>query len=346
MKIIDKIERILVIDLAFIGDVILATPVLRALKTQFPTAAVTMLTVPLTAEVARLNPYVDEVLVYDKKGRDKGIRGMFSRAVKLRRQKYDMAVCMNFAVRGAALAWLAGIKYRVGYDAQHAGFFLTHISPADRGQIQHETMNHLGVLQAIDISPPEDLSLTMSIPEAAYASLHQKVPAAAAVPFIVCCPFGSYSRKSLSIEKYQEIVKRLQEKAPVFLIGGKKERKGLEAIAIPAGLSEEHILAGNLTLTELAAFLSLATVMLTVDTGPLHMAQAVKLPVTALFGPTDPAVWGPRNTDDILFYQKKSCAPCDSKGSCSCNDCLEQFSATEIAESVLRQFDAHNGDVK
>ena len=91
-------ERILVIDLAFIGDVILATPTMRALKEAYPAARITMLTVPLTADVAGMDPYVDEVMVYDKRGKDRGLFGMWRVARRLKEKRFDLAVCMNFAV--------------------------------------------------------------------------------------------------------------------------------------------------------------------------------------------------------------------------------------------------------
>ena len=83
-----ELKKILVIDLAFIGDVILATPVIRALKEQFPEAEISLLTVPLTKSVAELNPYVSQVLTYDKRGKERGITGMWQVAKKIKREKH------------------------------------------------------------------------------------------------------------------------------------------------------------------------------------------------------------------------------------------------------------------
>ena len=165
-----KPENILLIDLAFIGDVLLATPVTRALKEAYPGARLTMLTVPLTTGIAAMNPYVDAVLPYDKHGRHKGLFGMLTMGRELKKHHFDMAVCMNFAVRGAVVAWLAGIPVRVGYDAQHAGLFLTHVSTASRDVIQHETSNHLQVLRPLGIHT-EDTSLALSVSDAVQQSL-------------------------------------------------------------------------------------------------------------------------------------------------------------------------------
>lgn len=344
MKITKQIKNILVINLAFIGDVILVTPVTRALKKEYPDASLTMLTVPLTKAVAQMNPYVDDVLVYDKKKQDKGLKGMFAVAKRLRKKNFDLAVCMNFAVRGAVVAWLAGIKYRAGYDAQHAGLFLTHVISSDRGRVQHETENHLCILRALGVSEQQDSSLVFSLPETAKFSLQEKL-VVQEKSFMVFCPFGNHFRRSFSIGKAQDIVRTLMGTIPVYLIGGAKEKSDLQEIAAKAGLPEENILAGVLNLQELAVFISGAKVLLTVDTGPLHIAQAVNTPVAALFGPSNPVVWGPRGKDDLLFFEKTECSPCFSQGDCQAgeNKCMEQFSADEIAGGVLNLLDKIDG---
>lgn len=336
MKTINKsaIKKILVINLAFIGDTILSTPVTRALAKEYPQAKLTMLTIPVAAAIAELNPYIDKVITYDKKGSHKGLVGMLKIAKQLRKEKFVMAVCLNFALRGAAVAWLAGIPLRIGYDAQHAGLFLTHTSSAIRDALWHESRNHLEVLRPLNIEPTDTTLALITRPQDA-TSLANKITAPAlSKPYVVVCPFGSYDRKSLSMEKYVSIIQALSAGALIYLIGGAKEQADLLTIARQSGLPEQQVLAGTLTLPELTVLIAKATVMLTVDTGPLHIAQAVGTPVVALFGPTDPQVWGPRNDNDVLFYQESNCSPCWGKGECSANICLESLSTDKIAEAV------------
>ena len=328
-------KKILVIDLAFIGDVILATPVTRALKEAYPEAMLTMLTVPLTAEVAAMNPYVDDVLVYDKRGRHKGLFGMLAVGRELKKHSFDLAICMNFAVRGAVVAWLAGIPLRIGYDAQHASLFLTNTSPAQRSALQHETLNHLEVLRPLGITTA-DTSLRLEPAAAAQASLQRKLErySLPSAGYIVLCPFGSYARKNLSLAAAAHIVRHLSQRQPVYLIGGTKEAAGLEKIARLAELPLTNVLAGTLTLSELTALLQHAACMVTVDTGPLHIAEAVGCPLAAVFGPTDPRVWGPRGRHSMLLYHKKDCSPCWGKGVCEQNECIQGITANEILQAV------------
>lgn len=323
-------QNILVIDLAFIGDVILATPAVRALHESFPQARITMLTVPLTEPIARMNPYVDDVLVYDKKGREKGLLGMLRMARRLRAHRFDLAVCMNFAVRGAVVAWLARIPNRLGYDAQHGGFFLTHIASSKRLAIQHEAINHLGVLLPLDIAT-RDVSLTLAVPVSVQKSCAAKMAERGLLEsdFVVICPYGSYERKNLANETTAELAHTLSKEHSVILIGGSSDKEHLEDVACKAGISDAAVLAGVLTLPELAALLQRAVLLITVDTGPLHMAQAVKCPTVAVFGPTDPKVWGPRGAYDLVIAEDL-----DVDGKPPTTPCIESVSAEHILTSV------------
>ncbi len=336
----DSIKKILVIDLAFIGDVILATPTMRGLKQFFSNARITMLTVPLTAEIAQMNPYVDEVLVYDKRGADKGLLGIWRMARQLAPMGFDLCVSMNFALRGAVVSWLAGIPNRLGYDAQHAKFFLTMVAPKERDGIKHETLNHLEVLRPLGIDDTViDTSLMMNVPERAVENLEKKrvlyhIPEDG---YLALCPIGSYVRKNLPLATAAHIVRHFSQRRALFLIGGKGEAEQLLEIAKLAELPKNNVLAGALTLSELAAFLKKAACLITVDTGPLHIAQAVGCRTVAVFGPTDPVVWGPRGEDDVVLYRQTDCSPCWGKGKCEKRMiCIEGTTAREIIKAVGR----------
>ena len=338
---IDKldIKKILIIDLAFIGDVILAGPLTMAVRRRWPRAKIAMLTVPVTADVAEMLPAVDRVLVYDKKGSHQGFGGMWQMARELRRERFELAVCVNFALRGAAVAWLAGIPYRLGYDAQHAGWFLTWAASHIRDGIKHESLNHLEVLKpwGIDDKSLDEEALQLRLvpgrdAEASFEAKAEKwqMPG----EYYVMCPIGSYDRKNLPLPLAVQLIRQLDEKKPVYLIGGRGEKAALSAMARAGHIGEDRVLAGSLSLQELAVFLQRAAALVSVDTGPMHIAQAVQCPTVAVFGPTLPAVWGPQNSNSRTVYLAEDCSPCWGKGECNGSRCMERIKANMVLEAL------------
>lgn len=330
------IKKILIIDLAFIGDVILAGPLTREVRQRWPQAEICMLTVPLTKPVAEMLPAIDRAIAYDKKGVHQGLGGMWKMARELRREHFDLAICMNFALRGAMVARLAGIPYRLGYDAQHAGWFLTWAASHIREGIKHETKNHLEVLKPWGFGT-EDYSLSLQPTEKnilSYKQKAKKLSLAEPGEYFVVCPMGSYERKNLPLPLAVQLIRKLEAAKPVYLIGGSGEQAVLAAMAKAGHLPEGRVLAGALNLPELAVFLQRARAMVSVDTGPMHMAQAVNCPTVAVFGPTDPAVWGPVNPNSQLVYAGEKCSPCWGKGECSNNRCMEKIKADEVLRAL------------
>lgn len=327
-----SIKRILIINLAFIGDVLLSTPVARALRQKYPDARIDMLVIPLAAPVARGNPYVDDVLEYDKRGKHKNTRELWRLIRQLRTRRYDLAVATNFALRGALLAWASGIRYRAGYDAQHAGFFLTHTASPLRPVLRHEAENHLDVLEPLGIHT-DDTSLALRIYPQDEASLHNKVNRDKTKPLVLICPVGSYRQKSWTTDGFAEFIRAIAPSADCYLIGSTAEAAQLAEINAASG-NLAGMLPGTLTLGELAAFLAEAKLLVTVDTGPMHIANAVGTPVVALFGPTDPAKWGPRGPKDIILEKQVECRPCWGRTPCSDYRCLNTLGAGEVVAAV------------
>lgn len=333
-----QINRILIIDLAFIGDVILVGPLTKAIRRKWPEAEIKMLTVPLTASVAKMLPAIDDVIVYDKRDKHQGLGGMWQMAKELRKERFDLAICMNFALRGAAVARLAGIPYRLGYDAQHAPWFLTWAASHIREGIKHETENHLEVLKPWNMTADDTaMELVPSTEDrAAFASKQEELGLPSYGEYYVLCPLGSYERKNLPLPLAVQLIRKLSEQKPVYLIGGPNEEIPLKAMAKAGHIDEAHVLAGALTLPELAVFLQQAYAMVSVDTGPMHIAQAVQCPTVAVFGPTDPTVWGPRNANSEVIYTAEQCSPCWGKGECPANVCMEKIKAKHVLDALER----------
>ena len=325
------ISKILIINLAFIGDVILSTPVARALRETYPRAVIDMLVVPVSADIAELNPYINTVRVYDKKGRHRNCLHALRLVRELRNLRYDMTVCTNFALRGAVLAWLIGAPYRIGYDAQHAACFLTHAASARRTIILHEADNYLDVLRPLGIST-DDTSLKLLVRQQDRDIVRSIRGQMIDKPLILICPAGSYRRKSWTQEGYIRLIRELAAVADIGLIGGKAEKEYLEEINQSAG-NLARVYGGVFDLKQLAALMAEADLLISVDTAPLHIAQAVGTPVLALFGPTDPVTWGPRGERDFVFYHQADCSPCWGKS----KDCDHRCMASIKPDDVVRK---------
>lgn len=355
---VTKLQRILVINLAFIGDVLLSFPVVAALKDACSRAKIDMMVVPLTEPIARGNPDVDRVLVYDKRGKHKNIWQLLKLIGEVRSNEYDLVVCTNFAARGAMLAWAARIPIRLGYDRQQGGLFLTHVTAADRTTLRHEVDNYFEVLKPLPITI-KNRPLYFTVNDQDKQNLAEKVPQLdRSKPIAAVCPVGSYPRKSWTTAGYAALIDQLSKECQVVLIGGKKEADELQSLrmsglavsgadavnsgsTLPSG--QVLVLGGDLTLGELAALLAVCKVLVSVDTGPMHLAQAVGTPVVALFGPTDPAIWGPRGPRDKIFYDPPVCSPCWGKGLCSENSCLTSISADRVIAAALKQIRRKEG---
>ena len=329
-------KRILIINLAFIGDVLLSTPVARSLRHAYPQARIDMMTVPVAAPLAQRNPYIDEVIVYDKKGQHKKWKALWQLLRHIRSRKYDLAVCTNFAPRGAMLAFFCGIPRRLGYAAQHGEWFLSDSVSSMRPPLRHEAENYLDVLQPLGLAAT-DFSLELAL------QADDVVPAArekekSDKPIVVLCPAGSYRRKSWTTDGYATLIQKLSPQVSWYLIGGKAEAAYLQRIAAKAAVPVT-LWSGTHTLPEVAGLMQRAALVISVDTAALHMAQAVHTPVLGLFGPTDPRIWGPRGAKDRVVWLQ-NCQPCWGRGECATQHCLRDLSADtviQIAQEMLAE---------
>ena len=329
----ERIKRILVINLAFIGDVILSGPAIRALKETYPHARIDILTVPVAAPIARLVPYVDRVFEYDKRGKHKNVLELWRLVKGLRAEKYDLSVSMNFALRASLVAWAAGATYRLGYNAQHASMFLTHVASSDRSKIRHESENYLALLKPLGIEAG-NAQLELKLTPEALQRVQKKVAWDEHQPLIIICPFGRNPLNCWAEEGYAEVIRRLAGVASCILIGGKVEKARLEKIRTLSGV-DVLILAGVLSMEELAALMKQADLVITVDTGPLHIAGGVGTPILGLFSRSDYRVWGPRGTRDKVLHNKVECWPCNKW---ECNNgllCMRDWTADKIIDVAI-----------
>lgn len=317
----------LVIQTAFLGDVILTTPLLSALADQF--GRVDVVTTPGAAALLESHPAVRQVIVHDKHRSERGVRGVFRLARRLRAEGYARAYLPHRSWRSGLAAQLAGIPERIGF--QNAPARLTYTRTVARDPNLHEVPRLLALAGAAD-RYPVSLGITLADDAGAAAWLDL-----AGVPshFVAIAPGSIWATKRWG--KFPALAAALD--TFVVTVGGPEDRAlGDEVIAAARGGGVNA--AGSLPLRVSAALLGRAAALVSNDSAPMHMAQAVGTPTVALFGPTVPAFgFAPRGPRDVIVEMDGlNCRPCSAHGPKVCplghHHCMTQLEVHRVLEAL------------
>lgn len=316
-----------------VSAVFLLTPLIRALKRSIPGLKAALLTTPEIAGLAKLNPELDTVISC-KESQYQGVLGINRLGDLLKSYKFDLAFCFRPGKRYAMATFLAGIPERIGYDTDHAGWFLTKKQPLP---VTTEKVRHEGLLKLLNISVDDvlpEFELPREVKES-YWQLQERYGLAGS-GYIVICPLAGSPEKSLSQATASHLVRHWHsKKRRVYLIGSFENGEELEKIAKFAGLPYTQVLAGKIPLPELGIFLSRAELLLTVDSGPLYLAQQVGCPAVAVFGPTQPPAGRAFTRGTKVLFKKAECSPCNGKQKmCKNYDCIGNISVLDIIRAA------------
>lgn len=317
------------------GDVILSSPLIRSLKKTYPNADIDLMVIPKTEEIARHIPYVHQVILYDKEGRDRKLKEFKKLKQFLHQQHYDLAITTSHTTRSAMVMKASGAPFRIGSPEQGGFLFLTH-TVREKKEIRHQSESFLDFLNPLGIYE-KDSRLEVTVAAEDTENVIQKLNLNFKRPFVIICPFGSSKpNNKWTNENCSEFIKLLNPQADLYLIGAKSDEPRLEEINKASG-GLAKVLAGVLNLGELLAFIKLADVLVTIDTGPLHMASAVGTRIVGLFGPSNPILWGPRDKDDIIITHDCSCKPCPMDVEpCKDLQCMKSIKADEVRNAVTK----------
>jgi len=329
-------ERILVIKLRYVGDVLLATPVLSRLRESFPKAHLAMLVNPGTDEVVRDHPVLDEVLVLE--------RGNLARQWRfvrnLRRRRFDLVIDLTDADRSALLSRLSNAPLRLGYNSERRwrGVLYTQVVEADRFEM-HTVRYHLKAMEALGLAGSLSAPLLTVAPEARREAdrLLREAGVDGARPFVCLHPGARWWFKAWPADRYAALADLIQQETPAqaLFLGGDQERS-LESRIADGMKMPFRSLIGKTGLRALAAVLERAALMVSNDNGPMHMAAALHVPVIGLFGPSDPAIWGPWGDGHRTFYKGLDCRACFHpdcfRGE---QNCMRLITLEEVWEAVL-----------
>jgi heptosyltransferase-2 len=311
--------KILIRATNWVGDAIMAMPALRAVRARFSGARITIVARPYVADIYRGQKICDELISYDPKGTHAGLSGRERLVRELRAEKFDVALLLQNAFDAAWLAWRTGIPERIGYARDGRRLLLTKKIPVPkRGEIPpHEQFYYLELLRRAGWieSLPSESFVRLDTTEDQRQRAEQTLSVAGArlnVARIAIGAGASYgSAKCWPPERFADFVNRfrLHTDADVILFGTASEQTVSDAIA--AGIKGPSIsLVGKTAIADLPALLSQCRLFVGNDSGAMHVAAAVGLPVVAIFGPTDPHGTAPITPRCTVVQEKPYCSPC------------------------------------
>jgi len=321
----------------------LSTPVIKAVREKYPDAYIAFCAGPDASEIVDKNPYLNDVIIYDKKGKHKNIFGIIRFIFKIRRKKFDLALILHPTNRMNLTCFLAGVPRRVGLNRK-MGFLLTDKIPhtKEKGQ-KHEMEYTLDIIRHIGIEP-EDKRLYMSL----HKDTEQKVKKIflsyginELSKIIAVNPGASCPSKRWPASYFQELIDKLDKKygARIVLLGGKSDLERAENIV--SSVNTRVIdLTGKTSVSILAGILSKTKIFVSNDSGPVHVAVSVGTPVVAIFGRRDPGLspkrWGPLGRNDIVLHKDVGCKVCLAHNCKRDFACLKAISVDEVMQAVAK----------
>ncbi|MBI1802994.1 MAG: glycosyltransferase family 9 protein [Ignavibacteriae bacterium] len=332
------VHNILVIKLRAIGDVLLSTVVLKNLRAAFPDACIDFLTENPSKNAVEGNPAIDTVLVFDSK-----TQSSINLPMLVRRRQYDLVIDLFGNPRSAIVALTSGARYRVGYRftwRQHC--YNSVIEP--RGGKIHNVQFNLDALDAIGI-PIVDRSLFFPIGDhdRAFANDFFYRNGLDHAFVVALNPGGGWYTKRWPSRHFAELGNRIARTfgAKVLITWGPGEQDLADEIA--SSMSEPAMLIPPASLKQLGAILEACSVMVTNDSGPMHIASTLGTPVVAIFGPTVPELQGPVNEKSIVARNSKLvCLGCNYTTCPIGNPCMEELSVNDVFHAFKQLCDAYS----
>lgn len=339
-------NRILIVRLDRLGDVILSTPVLQALRQAFPQAHLAMMVRPACREVLEGNPYLDEIFLYDKEESHQSAWGTIRFAFALRRKPFDTALVLHPSNRSHWIVFLAGIACRIGYNKKQS-WLLTHRIAHDKQEgLLHESRYTLNMLRIFGIQP-ENLKPQMSVHPDAFKRVQEilsEFSIAGTDKLVAIHPSASCISKRWMPDRFAAVADQLvqQRGVRICLVAGKEDARFADAVA---GAMKEPAanLAGKLTISELAALMKRSQLLISNDSGPVHVAAAVGTPVIDIFGRNQaglsPARWAPVGSGHQILHKEVGCVTCLAHKCDIRFLCLSSITVGEVYDAAISVLD-------
>ena len=305
-----QIEKILINCPSWIGDAVMSLPALRSVHQNIPQAQIILLANSWIVDLYKNLSFIYDVILYNPKGADRGIRG-FTKAIKhIKQQKFDLAILLQNAFRPALLTWLSGIPHRWGYATDGRSLLLTNaikVSSADRQC--HHIYYYLRLLEKLGLfieKPSINIKLTSKQKEKGKHLLLDKGYELQKTT-VGIHPGAAYGEAKCWLpDRYAQLAERLisNDDVQVILFGSQQELSLIDNIL--SHMSRNPIvLAGETSLEELMSSMIYCDLYIANDSGPMHLAAALGIPLVALFGPTNEKQTAPLGEEHIIIKKQE-----------------------------------------
>jgi len=337
-------EKILIIQTAFPGDVILTLPLLQVLKKSHPESKIDFLCIPVTSPILKNNPYVNDIIVYDKRNSDAG--SFISLFRSLRAVKYDLIISPHRSFRSAILSKLSSAKKNISFDRSSLSFLYDEkvIYKKD----VHEILRNLSLLEPLGINSDKIIrpELFIGKEEVDAADKFFLESGINQNDRIICIAPGSvWFTKRFPKEKFVKVCDLLQSTgSKIILIGGESDKDLTGYIFSNSENNKITDAAGKFSILGSTELIRRASLLITNDSAPLHIANAVGTKVTAIFGATAPGFgFYPYGEEDIVIETNGlKCRPCSIHGGNECPvktfECMLDIEENTILKSVVNNF--------
>ena len=336
-------RKIMVRATNWIGDGVMSLAALEALRARFPAAEIVLVCKPWVSELYQYLPAVSRQIIYDPEGAHRGPLGFRELVRQLREEAFDASVLFQNAFHAAWMAWWARIPVRVGYARDGRSALLTDaIEPPPPAAYGHQAYYYLQLLFRagwIDRYPPvKELRLTLQKTELEWARRHLQRMGLSGPRFLVGINPGAFygPAKRWLLPRYAQLADRLigALHADVLIFGSHDERPLAEEIA-HAMHHTPLLLSGETSLRQLMALLAQCRLVVTNDSGPMHLAAALGLPVLAVFGSTDERATGPVGSRTRVVKRPAVCSPCGLRDCPIDFRCMESVTVDDVYVAAL-----------
>ena len=329
-------KKILVIQTAFIGDVVLATSLIENLHQQFPEVKLDILVRKGNESLFQSHPFLNQVLVWDKKNNK--YQNWVGLLFKIRSRQYDVVLnAQRFAATGAWTA-LSKAKIKIGFDKNPFSFLFTHAVVhqfSEKGQ--HEIDRNHQLLSSLFVTKVAMPKLYPTAADEIAVSSYQQLP------YLCIAPASVWFTKQFSIEKWVDLINELPFKGPIYLIGGPGDKLLCDQILQKINHKSVVNLAGRLSFLASAALQKKAVLNYVNDSAPMHFASAVNAPVVAVYCSTLPNFgFGPLSDKSFIVQTNEalSCRPCGIHGKKQCPlkhfDCAKTIKMDQLIAPLLQ----------